>query len=180
MNASDGHAARGDPWDAYSGASLRIETPTGAVWVYPAPVSTAEGSYPDPDGRTICVITAHNPGGRAASDQENAAAQWQLGDELTQRGWTWWPAAGGDASWTHVEASAAVIGVKESEVATLGADFGQDAIFVLDPKWRRIVGCLSGRVAATGWIVKPETGDANGHRDDDGDDEDVDGDDAIV
>jgi hypothetical protein len=180
MNTNEGHAVAGDPWDAYCGASLRIETPTGAVWVYPAPVSMTEGSYPDPHGRMICVITAHNPGGRAASDQENAAAQRRLEDELTQQGWTWWPAAGGDASWTHVEASAAVIGAEESEVAALGADFGQDAIFVLDPKWRRIVGCLSGRVAATGWTVKPEVGDDNGHRHDGEDDEDVDEDDPIV
>jgi Protein of unknown function (DUF3293) len=167
MNAGGEHAACGDPWDAYFQASLRIETLSGAVWVHPAPAGVNEGDYPDAAGRVICVITAHNPGGRAASDQENAAAQRRLEDELAQRGWTWWPAAGGDASWTHVEASSAVIGAPEAEVAALGADFGQDAIFVLDQKWRRIVDCVSGRAATTGWTVEPEAGNANGHRDDD-------------
>jgi len=172
MNASGEHAACGHPWDAYFQPSLWIETLSGAAWVHPAPVGVNEGNYPDPTGRVICVITAHNPGGRAASEQENAAAQRRLEDELTQRGWTWWPAAGGDASWTHVEASAAVIGAKEAEVAALGADFGQDAIFVLDPKRRRIVDCVSGRAAATGWTVELEARDANGHRDDYEEDDD--------
>ena len=159
-DTSEGHAASGDPWDAYFGASLLVETPDGAVWVYPAPVGVGEGNYLDPNGSVICVITAHNQGGRAASDQENAAAQQRLEDELAQRGWTWWPTAGGDVSWTHAGASAAVVGAEESEVAALGADFGQDAIFVLDPRWRRVVSCVSGRVATTGWTIKPETGDA--------------------
>jgi hypothetical protein len=130
-----------------------------------------EGNYPDAAGRVICVTTAHNPGGRAASDQENAAAQRRLEDELTQRGWTWWPAAGGDASWTHIEASAAVIGAPEAEVAALGAGFGQDAIFVLDQKWRRIVDCVTGRTATTGWTVEADAGNTHGHRDDDDDDD---------
>jgi len=172
MNASGEHAACGHPWDAYFQASVWIETLSGAAWVHPAPVGVNEGNYPDPTGLVICVITPHNPGGRAASEQENAAAQRRLEDELTQRGWTWWPAAGGDASWTHVEASAAVIGAKEAEVAALGADFGQDAIFVLDPKRRRIVDCVSGRAAATGWTVELEARDANGHRDDYEEDDD--------
>ncbi len=85
-DTSEGHAASGDPWDAYFGASLLVETPDGAVWVYPAPVGVGEGNYLDPNGSVICVITAHNQGGRAASDQENAAAQQRLEDELAQRG----------------------------------------------------------------------------------------------
>ena len=56
----------GEPgaWDAYLGAVMRIEGPGGVVWVRPAPVTHTAGEYPDPDGRPIYVMTAHNPGGR--------------------------------------------------------------------------------------------------------------------
>ena len=145
-------------WDAYVGAVMRIEVPGGAVWVRPAPVTRTAGDYPDPGGRAIYVITAHNPGGRMASDTANASAEARLAAELERRGLTWWPAAGGDPSWTHVEPSAAVIGMDEAHAVVLGAEFGQDAIFVLTPADRRIIGCADRRVVATGWSIEPDAG----------------------
>jgi hypothetical protein len=103
------------------------------------------------------VITAHNPGGRPASGSDNAAAQAQLVAELEERGLTWWPAAGGDPSWTHVEDSAAVIGMGEADAIALAAQFRQDAIFVLTPADRRLIGCADSRVVATGWSSEPGT-----------------------
>lgn len=147
-----------DRWSAYAGALLRIEAPGGVLWMRPAPVTWTRGTYPDPEGRVICVITAHNPGGQTVSEGENARQQRRLERELTRRGWTWWRAAGGDPSWEHVEASAAVVGVGEAEVVTLGAKFGQDAIFVLTPAGRRIVGCLTARELSTGWSVSGREG----------------------
>jgi hypothetical protein len=144
-------------WSAYTDAALRIKAPNGVIWVRPAPASTTSGEYPGPDGRVICVITAHNPGGRLASAADNAAAQAQLAAELDQRGLTWWPAAGGDQSWTHVEASAAVIGMDEADAISLGAQFGQDAIFVLTPADRQVVGCAQRRIMTTGWSIETET-----------------------
>jgi Protein of unknown function (DUF3293) len=143
-----------DIWDDYVSALLRIETPGGMIWVRPAPITQTAGEYPDPGGRTICVITAHNPGGRTVSDATNASAQARLVTELERRGLTWWPAAGGDPSWTHVEASAAVIGMNEADAIALGAEFGQDAIFALTPADRRVIGCADGRVVATGWSIE--------------------------
>ncbi len=145
-----------DSWGAYVSALLRIEAPDGMVWMRPAPVTRTEGNYPDPEGRAIFVITAHNPGGRTASDEENASAQARLVAELESRGLTWWPAAGGDPSWTHVEASAAVIGMTEDDAISLGAQFGQDAIFMLTPRYRQVVGCGKRRITATGWFIGPE------------------------
>lgn len=143
-------------WSAYVDAVVGIETPDGVAWVRPAPVTRTQGTYPDPDGRVICVVTAHNPGGQTISDEQNASEQERLERELKRRGWTWWRAAGGDPSWEHVEANAAVVGAAESEVTALGAEFGQDAIFVLTPAGRRIVGCLSAREISTGWSVSTE------------------------
>jgi hypothetical protein len=141
-------------WDAYVGAVMRIEAPGGVFWVRPAPVARTTGEYPDPAGRAICVMTAHNPRGRMASDTANASAQARLAAELDRRGLTWWPAAGGDPSWTHVEPGAAVIDLDEADAVALGAEFGQDAIFVLTPADRRVVGCAESRVVATGWSTE--------------------------
>jgi hypothetical protein len=143
-------------WDAYEDAVLRIEAPGGAIWVRRMPISHTAGEYPDPEGRTIYVITAHNPGGRLAPDAENAAAQARLAAELGRRGLTWWPAAGGDPSWSHVEASAAVVGIQAPDAIALGTQFGQEAIFALTPRYRQVLGCTEMQVASTGWTVEPE------------------------
>ena len=115
-----------------------------------------EGAYPDPKGRAIDVMTAHDPGGRIASDPANASAEAWLAVELERRGLTRWPAAGGNSSWTHVEPGAAVVGTEEADAVALCADFGQEAIFVLTPADRRVVGCADRRVVATGWSVEPD------------------------
>ena len=62
-------------WNAYVAAVIRIEMPRGVIWVRPKPITHIAGEYPDPDARAIYVITAHNPGGRIASDTANAAAE---------------------------------------------------------------------------------------------------------
>ncbi len=140
-------------WDAYISAVVRIESPDGVRWLKPAPVFRTEGRYPDPGGRPISVITAHNPAGRLACDKANAAAQARLESELRRRGLTWWPAAGGDAPWTHVEAGVALIGVPAPVAVALGAEFKQDAIFVFTTADRRIVSCTDARVETTGWSI---------------------------
>lgn len=142
-------------WSAYVSAMMR-EAPGGVFWVRPAPQASTTGEYPDPEGRPIYVLTAHNPGGRVAPDTANALAEKRLTAELERRGLTWWPAAGGDPSWTHVEPGAAVIDVAEDDVLALGAEFGQDAIFVLTPADRRIVGCTDKQVTVTGWSNEPD------------------------
>ena len=144
-------------WDAYTTAAVRIEAPGGAIWLRPAPISRTDGQYPDPDGRPIYVITAHNPAGLLASDQANAAAQSRLESELRRRGLSWWPAAGGDPSWTHVEASVALLGIPAADAVALGAEFKQDAIFVFTPADRRIVSCTDSRLVTTGWSIAPLT-----------------------
>lgn len=143
-------------WDAYVGAVMRIEAPGCVFWVRPAPVTLTRGEYPDPPGRAIYVLTAHNPVGQMVSAMANASAEARLEAELERRGLMWWPAAGGDPSWTHVEPGAAMIGVEEADAVALGVEFGQDAIFGLTPADRRVIGCTDKRVVATGWSSEPE------------------------
>jgi hypothetical protein len=143
-------------WSAYVTAVMRIEALGGVFWVRPASTASATGEYPDPEGRPIYVLTAHNPGGQVVPDAANAQAEKRLTAELERRGLTWWPAAGGDPSWTHVEPGAAVVDADESDMLALGAEFGQDAIFVLTPADRRIVSCIDKRVTVTGWSSERE------------------------
>ena len=145
-------------WEAYVGAVIRIEAPGGVFWVRPAPAATTRGQYPDAGKRTIYVVTAHNPGGQVASDAANAEAEARFAAELDRRGLTWWPADGGDPSWSHVEPGAAVLGAAEADAVALAAEFGQEAIFVLTPTDRRVVGCADKRVSATGWVSELEAG----------------------
>jgi hypothetical protein len=140
-------------WDAYASAVVRIDAPGGVIWLRPAPVTRTDGRYPDPDGRPICVLTAHNPAGRLASDEANDAAHTRLESELRRRGLTWWSAAGGDPPWRHVEASVALVGLPEADAIALGAAFNQDAIFVFTPADRRVVSCTDDRMVESGWTI---------------------------
>lgn len=143
-------------WDDYLTAEIRIELPDGPVRVYPGPPFQASGRYPDPDGRPIAVITAHNPGGVTVADEANDKAQAALEAELDRRGIAWWPAAGADPDWSHVEASVAIPGLSEADALALGADFGQEAVFLLTPGSRKVIACATGRRSVTGWSVVPE------------------------
>jgi hypothetical protein len=168
-----------DAWDAYLSAEIRIDLPGGAIRVFPAPAMQASGAFPDPAGRPIAVITAHNPGGITADPAANARAQALLEDEVESRGHPWWPAAGADPSWTHVEDSVAIPGISEAEALELGVKFGQEAIFVLTPASRRVIDCVTGRRAVTGWVIVAEADlaeDASADDDLTGDDLDDEGD----
>jgi hypothetical protein len=149
-------------WDAYLSAELRIETPAGAVLVSPMPLMQTTGEYPDPQGRTIAVITAHNPGGQTAGEEANAAAQRALEAELDRRGLAWWRADGADPAWTHVEESAAVPGLTLPDAIELGARFDQEAIFLLSKTALTVADCVTGKVAMTGWHVEPDDHDHPG------------------
>jgi hypothetical protein len=162
-----GHAARlharrydgrdvSDAWDAYLSAEIRIDLPAGAIRVFPAPAMQASGRFPDPAGQPVAVLTAHNPGGVVAGPAANARAQALLEGELASRGRAWWPAAGADPSWSHVEDGVAVPGISEAEALELGARFGQEAIFVLTPGSRRVIECATGRRSVTGWVIVAE------------------------
>jgi hypothetical protein len=143
-------------WDAYLTAEVSIDAPGGTVRVFPAPPMQASGQYPDADGHAISVITAHNPGGVVVDAEENERAQRALEDELTQRGVPFWPAAGADPDWKHVEPSVAVLGMTEPDALALAARYGQEAIFVLTPASRKVIDCATGQRAMTGWVIIAE------------------------
>ena len=61
-------------------------------------------------------------------------------------------------SWTHIEASVALVGLSEPEAVALGAGYEQEAVFVFTRADRRIGSCTDGRVETTGWTSEPVTG----------------------
>jgi hypothetical protein len=148
--------AESGAWESYVTTEVRIDLPGGAVRVFPAPPLQASGRYPDPAGRPIAVVTAHNPQGRVVCGEANAAAQKLLEDELTGLGLEWWPAAGADPSWEHVERSVAVPGLSEADALALGAKYDQEAVFILTPASRKVIDCVTGRRSITGWVIAPE------------------------
>lgn len=137
----------------YADAVVYLKTPSGTVRVRRAPGSWTTGEFPGPPGQAVHVITAHNPGGAGREQAANAAAQASLEAELTRRELQWWPAAGGDPAWVHVEPSAAVIGLNRGQALELGRQYGQDAVFELTPGSRLIVSCHDGTVTSTGWSI---------------------------
>ena len=46
----------------------------------------------------------------------------------------------------------------EADAIALGAEFGQEAIFVLTSADRRVVGCADRRIVATGWSSELNVG----------------------
>lgn len=143
-------------WDHYTKAVVRMDAPCGSVWVHPAPVGEIDGSFPDPDGRSIFIITAHNPEGLQASAEENRAAHARLMTSVVERDLEYWPAVGGDPTWAHTEISLAVLGLDEREARQIGREFGQEAIFVWTPSSWVVLGCQGSRRVESGWRVSRE------------------------
>ena len=118
----------------YPEAVVRVVSRTGPVEVRSAPVSEVSGPFPDPAGRTIHIITAHNPNGRRQSDAANAKAHGRLLAALYERRLEHWDAVGGDDSWTHLVQSVAVVGISEVDALAIGREFSQEAVLGWRPQ----------------------------------------------
>ena len=75
-------ADRAVRWQEYADTVLLLQTPLGDIRVRPGALGRTSGDFPDPDGRTIHVITAHNPRGQVADEETNRDAQAQLEAEV--------------------------------------------------------------------------------------------------
>jgi hypothetical protein len=148
-------------WAEYANAHARLHLPDGSTLeAGPTGGIANRGSFGDPAGRTIHVITADNPG-RNVSAETNMAAHRALLDRADELRWDYLHAHGGDPAWTHVEACIAVFGADLQDVLRVGREFGQDAIFEWTPRQWSLVMCdESARAdyAWQAWIVDPEQG----------------------
>jgi len=141
----------GHQWAQYQQAVVDSEFGRTTLQVTPDAPGLTAGAFPGPPGSTIHVITAFNPTGRMAPDQDNHRVQLQLLAELERRGLTWWPAIGGDPQGAHTERSAAVLGLDDESAPELGQHYGQDTVFAWDAHSWSLLACTTGTVTVSGW-----------------------------
>ena len=148
---------RGERDAAYAQAHIRLQHPSaGWIVVEPRRDGQVAGEFPDAHGRTIYIVTAHNPG-RLLSEAENESRHEQLMAHLAARAeLTAWPAEGGDPEWRHSEESAAIVGLTDDEARELGRAFDQESVFVLRPDALLVLDCDSGLVITSGWSITPD------------------------
>ncbi|MFJ5213820.1 DUF3293 domain-containing protein [Streptomyces sp. NPDC088354] len=158
------HADQPARWPLYLRAVVDIAFPTHTVRVAPGPVPHGLTGLPHPlpGARTIHIITACNPAGRATPARAGLRAQHDLLALLHAAGLPWWPAVGGDRAGTHGEISAAVTGLTDARARALGRRFGQDAVFAWSPaSWRLLACAPAAHDAATAdWHATLLTGPA--------------------
>jgi hypothetical protein len=112
------------------------------------------GAYPAEAGEgPICIITAHNPRGEERTDAANRRLHRDLINWLEAEGLTFYPAAGGDRGWLHVEESVAVIGIDVEREKDIGRVVAQEAVFVWTPQLWQLVGCDDDSVVTLGWVA---------------------------
>lgn len=139
-------------WAAYLRAGIRIDLGSRVVQVRPDPSGATHGDFPKVLGRTIHIITAANPYGQLATDEDNDRFHRDLQRELRRFSLdATWPAAGGDVDGTHSERSVAVVGLTDVQAREIGQRFSQDAIFAWTPRWLTLMSCVSHEASVRGW-----------------------------
>jgi hypothetical protein len=120
--------------DAYRRTTFRVHAPSDPIDIRVGQrcpdldeLLRREGMY------CWAFLTAWNPTGRALSKAENRRRDRALRHELDATGATVLPGVGiGDDPGGKPENSLLAVGLDRSAAATLGADFGQDAVVVGD------------------------------------------------
>lgn len=142
-------------WDAYTEAVVRVYLPDGVIVVRPGgAIGMPTGRFPDAVGRTIHIITAHNPQGTLSSALDNDSAHDRLLEAVRVLGLAVWDAVGGDPTWTHTEASVSLVGLNDDDARELGAAYGQEAIFAWRPDAWLVLSCHDSMAKMSGWIAE--------------------------
>lgn len=94
-----------------------------------------------PHGEVAHVITAWNPGDERPNADSNAVADARLRDHLVGRGLDPLRARGADPESTHFEDGWLVRGLRDVDARSIGADFGQVAVFKLANARQAVLAC---------------------------------------
>lgn len=89
----------------------------------------------------VHVLTAWNPGALRPTEDENHAASRELHARIVQWGFQPHRAVGCDPESPHHEEGWAVVGMTDEQACALGAAFGQDAVFRIDPGVLTVLAC---------------------------------------
>lgn len=169
---TDGAQPAQQTWAEFVRARVRIALPTGELEVGPTlpGMQPSDARFPTEFARRpVHVITAWNPGGTAADDAANRAAQAALLTHLTvlvgEGHVELWPAVGFDPLHDWHEQSVAVAGLGRDAACEIGRRYGQAAIFEWtdEPDGFRVVACDGRRPpSASPWFTRP-AGSASPH-----------------
>jgi hypothetical protein len=148
-----------DPWASYGRTEVAISLPGGSTLrVRPAPLPD-EVRWPWPDRRPVHVLTAWDPGPERPGLRVNRVRQRALEGDLAHLGSQLLLAVGVDPVTRRREEGVAVQGVQEAEILSLGARYGQDAVFAWTPREWAVVACQGTRRLAGGWsLAGPQSG----------------------
>lgn len=89
----------------------------------------------------VHVVTAWNPGALRPTEERNREADRELRGRLVQLGFQPHRAVGCDPASPHHEEGWAVVGMSDERACALGAEFGQDAVFRIDPGTLTVLAC---------------------------------------
>jgi hypothetical protein len=138
-------------WASHRSAIVEIQGPHGPFVAGPH-MALGRRDVPSPRDRDVFwIITAENPNGEPADDEDNATATEALRHELESHGWFVLDAVGGDLDWVHTERSFAVLGPTEEQAVALGRKYGQQAIFGWDHERWLLLSCVDGHRERMHW-----------------------------
>ena len=89
----------------------------------------------------VHVVTAWNPGALRPTEEQNRTADRQLRARIVQLGFQPHRAVGCDPASPHHEEGWAVVAMSDERACALGAEFGQDAVFRIDPGTLTVLAC---------------------------------------
>jgi hypothetical protein len=131
-------------WVNYGATVLSAELTPGTFVTVNGPDAVA----PWPLNGPSWVTTACNPFGRRRTDERNAEQNSKLAAEIFGAGGPCVRAIGSDPTSDYSEASLLCWDLNRDTVRSLGRQYGQKAIFEIEGKEVRVVGCFEDRVNA--------------------------------
>jgi Protein of unknown function (DUF3293) len=139
-----------DLWEGFASAHTWIYAERSWWQLIPRPVEAAAPAGSDRLGFQLpChVVTAYNPGGRAAADADNRAAARALRADSRLDGLMVLPSFGGHPDGAWLEPGVAVIGLCRRQARALGRAYGQLAVYELQGATRWVLACGSDDVLA--------------------------------
>ncbi len=132
-------------WQRYLETIVSVETTPGD-WT---DLNGAHGADALPLPEPIHILTASNPGGQNAEDDDNLAANARLAGELWNAGLIMARAVGSSPDGAHSEASVAVTGLTRQQAREVAQHYGQDAIYEITADTVLLISCDTDRVATT-------------------------------
>jgi Protein of unknown function (DUF3293) len=147
------------PWEGFASAHTWIYTKHSWWHLIPRPINAAvptDGITPLGLDSPCHVLTAYNPGGRAAAEVDNRAAARALRADPRLGGLVLLPSFGGHPDGAWLEPGVAVIGLSRHQAQLLGQAYGQLAVYELVGTIRRVVACESDRVLVQAVVCQHE------------------------